>query len=119
MANHTAEYHKEWRRRRDEKKLADELRLQEIILGHKPATTDLLPLVYLYKLMNDETAHPDRRIKAAQILAPYFHEKVGTVPELGKKSRQQRAADEASNGRYAPGAEPIKLVFNSDDKEAS
>jgi len=81
----------------------------------KPAVaTDLknmLPLDYLLSVMRDETADPDRRMKAAKCAAQYCHKK----GDRSQKDGKQRAAEKAGAGKFAAGAPPLRLIKNLDD----
>jgi hypothetical protein len=53
------------------------------------------PLTYLLQLMNDETATPYRRDRAAAAALPYCHPKMA---EQGVKARRQAEAKKAGTG---------------------
>ena len=68
----------------------------------------LTPKEYLTQLMNDPKADNDRRDRAASILMPYEHARLGEGK--GKKEVKDEKAKEASKGRFAPGNAPLKVV---------
>lgn len=72
------------------------------------AAENLDPITYLTRLMNDPTADPDRRDRAASLLLPYFHSRKGEGK--GKKDEIEERAKRASDGKFAPSKPPIALV---------
>lgn len=69
----------------------------------------LSPLDYLLGVMNDPTAAPERRDRAAIAAAPYVH---GKVEATGKKQARQEAAEAAVSrpGRFSPGLPPRRMA---------
>lgn len=65
----------------------------------------LSPLDYMLKVINDETADPDRKDKLAIAAAQYVHPRPGTGP--GKKQERQERANKAGSGKFAPSAPPL------------
>lgn len=71
------------------------------------------PLTYMLKVMNDETAEPERRDRMAYQAAPLYHPKPtdpNAPKKLGKKEERQLIADEAAEtGLYSVPSAP-KLI---------
>lgn len=110
-SNQDAKYHRNYRIRVKERKRQQQEALEGILSGDELAMTDHTPISYLMSVMNDRTADPYRRDRAAVALAPYFHKKVVDVP-LGKKEGQELAAELAAAGKFAP-EHPPRLVVNN------
>ena len=58
----------------------------------------LLPLDYLLKVINDETANSDRRDRLAIAAAPYCHPKLIERHTVGIKDKRADAAEKAGMG---------------------
>ena len=70
------------------------------------ATDDAL--LFLVRVMNDQEAPLDLRVRAATTAAQYQHVKAG---DGGKKDARQEAAEKvASSGKFQPAQGPLKLV---------
>jgi len=67
---------------------------------------DIDPLTYMLKVMNDDTADPERRDRMAGMAAPYVHAKVDK--NTSKKQEQAARAKKAGSGRFSA-ADPPKL----------
>ena len=68
---------------------------------------ELTPLEYMLKVMNTETADPNRRDRMAQAAAPFVHRRAE-----GKVGKKEVAADQAKSvtgGKFSPGQAP-KIV---------
>ncbi len=120
MPNHDAAYHRNYRLRVKQRKLQQQANFEDIVLGDKPAMTNHTPLSYLLAVMNDETADPEIRAKAAIAAAPYVEKKASrrTAEDKPlKKELQQRALDKAiASGQFATSEPPkLKLVTNQDE----
>src|SRR5699024_1405540 len=61
------------------------------------------PKDMLKHAMNDRHLDPKTRLQAAIALLPFEHQKLG---ESGKKEQQDKAAQAAGKGRFAPSATP-------------
>lgn len=70
------------------------------------------PLSFMLKIMNDPNQPMDLRTRMAQAAAPYCHAKIEAAPSKTKKEEKQDAADEASNGMFAPAAPPKLAMVN-------
>ena len=72
------------------------------------------PLEYLLGVVNDVTAEPADRMRAAVSAAPYVHAKASDViAAKGKKEQKQEAAEQvAGAGRFAPRRGPRLAVDN-------
>lgn len=64
------------------------------------------PIDFLRAMMNDRTEDRKMRLQAATALLPYTNQKLG---EGGKKGQQEKAADGAARGRFAPAQPPSQL----------
>jgi phage terminase small subunit len=67
------------------------------------------PLEFLLAVMNDESAKPELRVRAAIAAAQYKHTKLA---DGGKKDERQRAAEAAGSGKFSAGAPPKLVVSN-------
>lgn len=65
------------------------------------------PLEFLLAVMNDNTADPALRVKAATTAAQYLHVRKA---DGGKKDEQTDKAKKVAGGRFAPAGVPLKLV---------
>lgn len=67
------------------------------------------PLAFLLAIMNDTTADPVLRVRAAVAAAQYVHPKRG---EGGKKEEQGKKAAEAAAGGFSTPTSPKLVVSN-------
>ena len=68
-----------------------------------------LPLEYMLRVMNDDSADEDRRDKMAYWAAPYCHPKADK--KTGKKQDRADRAKKAGSGRFSAAAPPkLKAV---------
>jgi len=70
--------------------------------------TNLTPLEYMLKVMNDESVESNRRDRMAVSAAPYLHSRKGEG--AGKKADNDEKAKTAGAGRFASMANKLKLV---------
>ncbi len=75
--------------------------------------SEMTPLDLLLQVVRDRSADMRLRLQAANIAAPYVHQKKG---EGGKKEERQAAAQKAAgSGRFGP-ATPPKLIASGGKK---
>ena len=65
------------------------------------------PLEFLRQVLDNPANDARLRLKAAAILMPYLHTKMG---EGGKKDARQNAAKVAGQGRFKASPAPLKVV---------
>lgn len=70
------------------------------------------PLTYLLQLMNDETATPYRRDRAAAAALPYCHPKKA---EVGVKAERQAAASHA--GRNTEWGDDLQVLSDGRQRQ--
>jgi phage terminase small subunit len=68
-------------------------------------TAEMPPLEYALAVIRDTTLPSDRRDRMCIAVLPYLHKRVADEKE-GKKEERARAAEKASQSRFAPGAPP-------------
>jgi hypothetical protein len=73
------------------------------------AAEGLTPLEYMLKVMRDDAAEKNDRMRMAVAAAPFVHPRAGEV-KPGKKDLQQEAASKAAKSKFAPMTAPLKLV---------
>lgn len=79
--------------------------------GEPVRQEELTPLEYMLKIMNNPNVPPDRRDKMAIAAAQYLHVKADVKEgNKTKKDEKEEAADEASNGKFAPATGPRLVV---------
>lgn len=96
-----------------EKKLMDKLagELAASMDEGKPKTENpeiLDPLTYMLKVMNDPDEDKEMRARMAIAAAPYTHPRKGEG--AGKKDERADRAKRASEGKFAAGKAPVRLV---------
>lgn len=89
-------------------KLSVELKAELTDEKVKVEVTNLDPLEYMLKVMNDPKVDDRTRLTAASLAAPYVHPRKGEG--AGKKQDKEERAKAAGKGKFAPSAPPIKLV---------
>lgn len=106
MAFTNAENQQNWRNRQKRKKEM-ELNLGEDLEDGIPAKPGSeTPLEFMLRIMNDPNSPIDLRARMAQAAAPYLHEKIEKGNSKTKKEEKEAAAEEASEGKFAPTSAP-------------
>lgn len=107
MAYTNKENQQNWRDRQKRKKEM-ELNLGEDLEDGVPVEQGTLtPLEYMLKIMNDPNEPKDLRARMAVAAAPYLHERADTTAaKKTKKDEKEEAANEASEGKFAPASAP-------------
>jgi phage terminase small subunit len=77
--------------------------------GEDKKLDDYMPLDFMLRVMNDPALDMEMRVRAASLVAPYIHAKVGEG-KGGKKEEKSEKAKQAGAGRFAPGRPPLALV---------
>lgn len=74
----------------------------------KAKESNLTPLEYMLKVMNDQSADKDRRDRMAIAAAPFMHPRKSDG--VGKKDEKADRAKSAGQGKFQAGRPPIALV---------
>lgn len=87
-------------------KLMEQAGRGKYVLDLDSEPTNMCPLEYLLTVMNDPNVAVDTRMKAAIAAAPYVHMRAEFNTPQTKKEEKELAAQEASQGNFAPAEAP-------------